>query len=65
MITAHERHCKTAVVLCSLSELMPEKTRKRLLAARIAPLQGLEAGVAALASLVWYSQRRREIHRLG
>lgn len=61
MIAAHANHRKTAVVICNLSELMPENARRRLVSAGIAPLQGLKDGVSALARLTNYSQRRREI----
>ncbi|WP_370280377.1 acetate--CoA ligase family protein [Pontibacterium sp.] len=61
MIAAHSQHHKTAAVICNLSELMPENARRRLVNAGIAPLQGLKDGVAALARLVRYGQRREQI----
>ncbi|WP_432472736.1 acetate--CoA ligase family protein [Amphritea sp. HPY] len=61
MIAAHTSHHKTAAVICNLSELMPENARQRLVKAGIAPLQGLKDGVAALARIVRFSARRRQI----
>lgn len=61
MIAAHKQHHKTAAVICNLSELLPENARLRLVKAGIAPLQGLKDGVAALARLVKYGQRRRQV----
>ncbi len=61
MIAAHGNHGKTAAVICNLSELLPENARLRLVKAGIAPLQGLKDGVAALARLVRYGERRRQV----
>jgi len=65
MIAAHAQHHKTAAVISNLSELMPENARRRLVNAGIAPLQGLKDGVAALARLVRYGQRRKQILELA
>tara|TARA_R110002095_G_scaffold213240_3_gene203500 strand:- start:1467 stop:3560 length:2094 start_codon:yes stop_codon:yes gene_type:complete len=61
MIAAHANHNKTCAVICNLSELLPENARLRLVKAGIAPLQGLKDGVAALAGLVNYGARRRQV----
>lgn len=61
LIAAHEKHHKTVMVISNLSELLPENARLRLVKAGIAPLQGLKDGIAALASLVRYSERRRQV----
>lgn len=61
LIAAHANHLKTCAVISNLSELMPENARQRLAKAGIAPLQSLKDGVAALARLVRYSERRRQV----
>ncbi len=61
MIAAHGQQHKTAAVICNLPELLPEDARNRLVAAGIAPLQGLKDGVAALAKVIQFSQRRQQI----
>ncbi len=61
MIRAHASHHKTAAVISNLSELLPEDARSRLVAAGIAPLQGLKDGVAAVHRLVRYAERRQQI----
>ncbi len=58
MIAAHRTHQKTAIVLSNLGELLPEDVRERLIASGIAPMQGLQEGLAALAALVHYGKRR-------
>jgi len=65
MIAAHKRHNRTAIVISNLAELLPEDARQRLVEAGIAPLQGFRDGVAALASYVRFSQRRREVLALA
>ena len=61
LIAAHANHLKTCAVISNLSELMPENARQRLVKAGIAPLQSLKDGVAALARLVRYGERRRQV----
>ncbi len=61
MIAAHQQQHKTAMVICNLPELMPDDARQRLVAAGIAPLQGLKDGVSALAKLINFSHRRQQI----
>ncbi|MGO2385938.1 MAG: acetate--CoA ligase family protein [Psychrobacter sp.] len=61
LIAAHANHIKTCAVISNLSELMPENARQRLVQAGIAPLQSLKDGVAALAQLVGYGERRRQV----
>lgn len=61
LIAAHANHPKTCAVISNLSELMPENARQRLAKAGIAPLQSLKDGVAALARLVRYGERRRQM----
>ncbi|BDU39673.1 acetate--CoA ligase family protein [Vibrio nigripulchritudo] len=61
LIDAHLEVQKTTVVICNLSELLPENIRKRLINAGIAPLQGLQDGVSALANLIGYSQKRQAL----
>lgn len=62
LISAHQQCKKTTAVICNLSELMPACARTRLIEAGIAPLQGLQDGVAAIASLVRFAERRKEIN---
>ncbi|MEJ6066595.1 acetate--CoA ligase family protein [Psychrobacter sp. 16-Bac2893] len=61
LIAAHANHPKTCAVISNLSELMPENARQRLVKAGIAPLQSLKDGVTALARLVRYGERRRQV----
>lgn len=61
LIAAHANHLKTCAVISNLSELMPGNARQRLVKAGIAPLQSLKDGVAALARLVRYGERRRQV----
>jgi acyl-CoA synthetase (NDP forming) len=61
LIAAHTNHPKTCAVISNLSELMPENARQRLAKAGIAPLQSLKDGIAALARLVRYGERRRQV----
>ena len=61
LIAARRRTGKQAVVVSTLPELMPEPARRRLMAAGIAPLQGLEEAVAAIEGAAWLDERRRRI----
>ncbi|MCV6609669.1 MAG: acetate--CoA ligase family protein, partial [Amphritea sp.] len=64
MIAAHKLRSKTTIVMSNLSELIPEDARQRMVAAGVAPMQGAEEGLSALASLVKFGQRRREIQAM-
>ena len=61
LIAARRKTGKSAVVVSTLPELMPEAARRRLMADGIAPLQGLEEAVAALAGAAWITERRGRI----
>ena len=61
LIAARRKTGKSAVVVSTLPELMPEAARRRLMANGIAPLQGLEEAVAALAGAAWVTERRDRI----
>ena len=61
LIAARREADAWVVVVSTLPELMPEAARRRLMAAGIAPLQGLEEAVAALAGAAWIAERRRGI----
>lgn len=52
-------------VLSTLPELIPAGARERMIAAGVAPLQGLPEGLAALAAAMRYQARRDEIDRAG
>ena len=59
MIAARRRTGRPAAVASSLPELLPEATRERLIANGLAPLQGLDEAVTALAAAAWYGGRTR------
>ena len=61
LIAARRKTGKWAVVVSTLPELMPGRARRRLMAAGIAPLQGLEEAVSAIAGAAWFAERRRTI----
>ena len=61
MIAAHQQHSKTTIVMSNLSELLAEDARQRMVAAGVAPIQGLDEGLSALAALVRFGQRRKQI----
>ena len=61
LIAARRKTGKSAVVVSTLPELMPEAARRRLMADGIAPLQGLEEAVAALAGAAWVTELRDRI----
>lgn len=65
LIAAHQRKPTTAAVICNLAELMPASARARLVEAGVAPLQGLQDGVAAIANVVRYAERRRQIRQMA
>ncbi|MGG4605336.1 acetate--CoA ligase family protein [Paenalcaligenes sp. Me131] len=59
LIAASREANKTIAVISNFVELLPENARQRLEQAGIAPLQGLQDGVTALAKLVTYHQQRQ------
>ena len=61
LIAARRKTNKPAMVVSTLPELLPEPARRRLMAAGIAPLQGLEEAVAAIGGAAWIDRRRRQI----
>lgn len=65
MIAAHANHRKTAAIICNLPELLPDSARARLVDAGIAPLQGMKEGVSALAKVIRYSAKRKDILALS
>jgi acetate---CoA ligase (ADP-forming) len=58
LIAAHKATGCPAVVASTLPELLPQRTRERLLANGLAPLQGLSETVAALGAAASYARRR-------
>ncbi len=60
-VTASEGAGIVGAVASTLPELLPADVRQRLLSRRIAPLQGLEDAMCAIASTIYYTQRRAEI----
>jgi acetate---CoA ligase (ADP-forming) len=60
-ITAHERTGRAAAVVSTLPEGLPAAARDRLLASGVAPLQGLEEAVAALAAVAKHHRRRQAL----
>jgi acyl-CoA synthetase (NDP forming) len=54
-----------AAVCSTLPELLPAAARDRLIAAGVAPLQGLPEGLAALAAAIGHGARRAEIGSSG
>lgn len=60
-IAAQKRSGRAAAVMSTLPELLPPAAREQLIANGIAPLQGLEATVAALDDAATYGAARRQI----
>jgi acetyl-CoA synthetase len=60
-IAAHARRGGAAILVSSMPELLPPHAAARLLAAGIAPLQGLREAVAAIAGAARVGLRRRQI----
>ena len=50
-------------VVCTITELLPEALRERLIARGVTPLQGLDDALFALAAAAAYSRRRAEERR--
>lgn len=57
-IGAHEDTGMAAVVACTVSELLPGELRERLIAHGIAPLQGLDEALVAVAAAARYGRQR-------
>jgi acyl-CoA synthetase (NDP forming) len=54
-----------AAVCSTLPELLPPEARDRLIAAGVAPLQGLPEALAAFAAAIRHGARRAEVGRAG
>lgn len=61
LLDAKAAHDKPAIVLSTLSELLPEDVREAAGRRGAVPLQGLEDGVKAMAASARYGARRRAI----
>lgn len=61
MIEAHQRTGEACAVMATIPELLPKSARDRLIAAGIAPLQGVDMGFRGLRGVARYYQRRAEI----
>jgi acyl-CoA synthetase (NDP forming) len=55
---AHEATGKPCFIVCTVSELLPEAVRNRMLQRGVVPLQGLEDGLYAYAAAVRYYESR-------
>ncbi len=55
---AHEATGKPCFVVCTVSELLPEAVRNRMLQRGVVPLQGLEDGLYAYAAAARYYESR-------
>jgi acyl-CoA synthetase (NDP forming) len=55
-IAAHKATGKPAFVVCTISELLPQDMRNRLIAAGIVPLQGLDDALSALSQAAKYRE---------
>ena len=59
-IAAHKSTGTPAFVVSTISEMLPSRTRERLLAGGVIPLQGLEEALVALSAAAWYHTRRND-----
>ena len=57
-VAAHRTTGMRAFAVCTITELLPEKLRDRLIASDVTPLQGLEDALFALAAAAIYSEKR-------
>ena len=57
-IAAHKSTGMPAFTICTISELMPQELRAKLIAAGITPLMGLDDGLFALSAVTKYRQFR-------
>jgi acyl-CoA synthetase (NDP forming) len=60
-IDAHRATGMPAIVVCTISELLPRALRERLIAAGVAPMQGLDDALFALAAAARYVRRRSSL----
>ena len=58
LIAAAAETGKPAYAVASFPELLPEATRRRLIAAGLIPLQGLDEAAFALGASRWYGQKK-------
>ena len=56
--TAYEATGKPSFIICTVSELLPEAVRNRMLQRGVVPLQGLEDGLYAYAAAARYYENR-------
>jgi len=63
IIAAASETSARAVVVSSLPETLPAYARERLMAAGIAPMQGLPEGLRAIAAAAWLGEAWRRIAR--
>ncbi len=57
---AHAATGKPSFIVCTVSELLPEAVRNRMLQRGVVPLQGLEDGLYAYAAAARYYEYRRD-----
>ncbi|HJO02847.1 MAG TPA: acetate--CoA ligase family protein [Acidobacteriota bacterium] len=62
-IAAQQATGMRAFVVCTITELLPEPLRERLIAHGITPLQGLDDALFALAAAAAYEHRRGQLPR--
>ncbi len=62
-IAAQQATGMRAFVVCTITELLPEPLRERLIAHGITPLQGLDDALCALAAAAAYEHRRGQLPR--
>jgi acetyl-CoA synthetase len=55
-IAAHKTTGMTAFVVCTISELLPQQIRDRLIAEGVVPLQGLDDALSALSAAAKYRE---------
>jgi acyl-CoA synthetase (NDP forming) len=65
LIGASKKTGRFGVVAATFPELLPERVRERLIAAGLAPLQGLDEAVIALGAAHLYYRQRAEIMDRG
>lgn len=58
-IAAHQKTGKPAFVICTISELLPESMRNRIIEGGVIPLMGFDDGLFAYAAAADYAQFRR------
>jgi len=61
LLTACNRHGKMPIVTSTLSELLPAAARAEVIAAKGAPMQGLEEALNAFASVHRFTQRKAKV----